>query len=131
MKVARSERATCFIVPASLTITRSADAKVVEVALVPPSKRFSSAVVTVAPSNISSSASVIAAEPMVKPSDTKTPVTVTPVQVVSSLLELLKYNLLAPSLLKTANNSDKSLYPKPIVAPLLLNQRFPVPASSI
>ena len=59
------------------------------------------------------------------------PDTVAPVEVVSSLLELLKYNLLAPSLLKTANNSDKSLFPKPIVVPLLLNQRFPVPASSI
>ena len=71
-------RATCFIVPASLTTTLSASASVVEVAevspsimfisvavAVTPSKMLSSAVVTVAPSNISSSVSDISALPIV------------------------------------------------------------------
>ena len=57
--------ATCFIVPASLNTTRSASATVVDVALVSPSSIFSSSVVTVAPSNISNSASDISAEPIV------------------------------------------------------------------
>ena len=49
-------RATCFIVPASLTTTLSASASVVEVAEVSPSMMFTSAVVTVSPSNTSNSA---------------------------------------------------------------------------
>ena len=43
--------ATCFIVPLSLTIILSAVASVVDVALVPPSNKFNSAVVDVTPSN--------------------------------------------------------------------------------
>ena len=61
----KSEIATCFIVPSSFVTNRSAATSVVEVALVFPSIMFSSAVVTVAPSRISNSASEIAAEPIV------------------------------------------------------------------
>ena len=43
--VSKSVRATCTIVPLSLTTTRSASASVVEVAAVPPSTMFSSAAV--------------------------------------------------------------------------------------
>ena len=60
--VTRSDNATCFIVPASLQRNLSAAAKVVEVADVPPSIKFSSAVVTVAPSRIPISVEVRAAK---------------------------------------------------------------------
>ena len=59
--VTRSDRATCFIVPASFITIRSAAAKVVDVAEVPPSIIFNSAVVTVAPSRIPTSVEVKAA----------------------------------------------------------------------
>ena len=49
--VTRSDRATCFIVPASLQTNLSAAAKVVDVAEVPPSIKFNSAVVEVIPSS--------------------------------------------------------------------------------
>ena len=62
----KSVTATCFIVPPSLNTTLSASATVVEVALVPPSMMFNSVVVTVAPSSISSCASVTVAEPNTK-----------------------------------------------------------------
>jgi hypothetical protein len=48
--VTRSDKATCFIVPASLQTNLSAAARVVDVAEVPPSIRFNSAVVDVMPS---------------------------------------------------------------------------------
>ena len=54
----KSVKATCFIVPASLTTTRSASARVVEVAEVSPSIIFNSAVLTSAPSRIPTSASL-------------------------------------------------------------------------
>ena len=56
--VTRSDNATCFIVPASLQINLSAAAKVVEVADVPPSIKFISAVVAVTPSRIFNSVAV-------------------------------------------------------------------------
>ena len=65
--VTRSDRATCFIVPASLQRKRSAAAKVVEVAEVSPSIRFNSVVVTVAPSRISISVEVKAAKAAAPP----------------------------------------------------------------
>ena len=57
--------ATCFIVPSSLNTTRSASTTVVADADVSPSMIFNSAVVTVAPSSTSSSASDIPAPPIV------------------------------------------------------------------
>ena len=60
--VTRSDRATCFIVPASFVTNLSAAAKVVDVADVPPSMMFNSAVVTVAPSKIATSVEVNAAK---------------------------------------------------------------------
>jgi len=56
--VTRSDKATCFIVPASFITIRSAAAKVVEVADVSPSIIFNSAVLTVAPSKIATSVEV-------------------------------------------------------------------------
>ena len=56
--VTRSDRATCFIVPLSFITMRSAVAKVVEVADVPPSMTFNSEVVTVAQSRIETSVEV-------------------------------------------------------------------------
>ena len=56
--VSKSDRATCFIVPLSLTITRSAAASVVEEAAVSPSIILISAAVAVTPSKILSSAAV-------------------------------------------------------------------------
>ena len=50
--VTSSDNATCFIVPASLQRNLSAAANVVDVADVPPSIKFNSVVVTVAPSRI-------------------------------------------------------------------------------
>ena len=76
---ARSVTATCTIVPLSLKTTLSASATVVEVAEVFPSIIFSSAVVTEAPSSISNSVSVIAAEPMVNPVAVIVPLQVSPV----------------------------------------------------
>ena len=64
--------ATCFIVPASLNTTRSASTTVVADADVSPSIMFNSAVVTVAPSSISSSASDIPALPIVSVPDMST-----------------------------------------------------------
>ena len=72
MKLMRSDRATCFIDPASLQTKRSAVARVVDVAevspsqavfisvavAVTPSRIFNSAVVTVAPSRIPTSVAV-------------------------------------------------------------------------
>ena len=49
---ARSVTATCFIVPPSLTITRSASAIVVEEALVSPSNIFNSVAVVLTPSSL-------------------------------------------------------------------------------
>ena len=57
-KVTRSDKATCFIVPASLHTNLSAAAKVVEVAEVPPSIKFNSVVVDVIPSRTFSSVTV-------------------------------------------------------------------------
>ena len=54
----KSDKATCFIVPASLRITLSAAAKVVDVADVAPSSKFISAVVAVTPSSIFNSLTV-------------------------------------------------------------------------
>ena len=51
-------RATCFIVPASLTTTLSASASVVEVAEVSPSIMFISVAVAVTPSKMLSSDAV-------------------------------------------------------------------------
>ena len=59
--VTRSDNATCFIVPLSLAINLSAAASVVEVAAVPPSIKFISAVVAVTPSRIFNSAVVTVA----------------------------------------------------------------------
>ena len=60
--VTRSDNATCFIVPASLQRNLSAAAKVVEVADVPPSIKYNSVVVIVAPSKIPISVEVRAAK---------------------------------------------------------------------
>ena len=56
--VTRSLKATCFIVPASLQTNLSAAAKVVDVAEVPPSIRFSSVVAAVIPSKTFNSLTV-------------------------------------------------------------------------
>ena len=62
---AKSVTATCTIVPLSFITTLSASATVVDVAVVSPSRMFTSVVETVSPSNTSSSASDIPAEPIV------------------------------------------------------------------
>ena len=49
MYVSKSVSATCFMVPASLTTTLSASARVVDVADVPPSIMFSSVAVAFTP----------------------------------------------------------------------------------
>ena len=56
--VTRSDKATCFIVPASLQTNLSAAAKVVDVAEVPPSIKFNSVVVAVIPSSTFNSVTV-------------------------------------------------------------------------
>ena len=56
--VTKSDKATCFIVPLSLHTKRSAVAKVVDVADVPPSIKFNSAVVEVIPLSTFSSDTV-------------------------------------------------------------------------
>ena len=56
--VTKSDSATCFIVPASLQTNLSAAAKVVDVAEVPPSIKFNSAVVEVIPSSTFNSVTV-------------------------------------------------------------------------
>ena len=65
--VTRSDKATCFIVPASFITKRSAAAKVVEVADVSPSMIFNSEVDTVAPSRIATSVEVKAAKAAAAP----------------------------------------------------------------
>ena len=79
--VTRSDKATCFIVPASLQTNLSAAANVVDVADVPPSIRFISAVVAVTPSKIFSSAVVLVTPSRIFNSDA---VDVTPSRIFSS-----------------------------------------------
>ena len=56
--VTRSDNATCFIVPLSLQTNLSVAARVVDVAEVPPSIKFNSAVVEVIPSSTFNSVTV-------------------------------------------------------------------------
>ena len=69
-----SDAGILFIVPPSFTIIPSLSASVIELPTdVSPSNKFSSEVVTVAPSNISNSASDISAEPITIPDAVKVP----------------------------------------------------------
>ena len=85
-----SEAGIVFIVPPSLTMNPSPSTRVIDPPTeVSPSSRFSSSVVTEAPSNISNSASRIAALPIVKPPAVITPDAVrveTPVTAPPSIL---------------------------------------------
>ena len=122
--VLTSDKATCFIVPASFVTNLSASTKVVALADVSPSiifnsvavdvtpsNIFNSAVVTVAPSNISNSASDIPADPIVTvpakvtlaPLNVIAVVGVDPDLITSSPLEFVRLPKVVPSSLSVTS----------------------------